>query len=117
MKRLIDFFRKPQAPSAQTLRNKPQGMAWIRGLHGDEAPLNGRAVKTVRVEGGIWDIDPEQPIVLTNWVRDATGHVSHPGPAFIVGIPDENLEPWKDTGLTDEEVRDLYAPNRAREAA
>lgn len=109
MKRLIDFFRKPQAPSAPTLRNRPQGMAWIYGLNGVDSFLNGRAVKTVRFVNGYWEIEPAQPIYLTDYTTDVTGQLCHPGDGVIDGILDKNLEPWKDTGLTDEEVRDLYS--------
>ena len=44
------------------------------------------------------------------------GRISHPGPAITCGIPDENLEPWKEDGVTDEEVRDLYAPKQTEAA-
>lgn len=116
MKRLFDFFRKPQVPSAPVLRNKPGGYAWIRGLDGDEAPLNGRAVKTVRFVNGYWEIEPAQPIRLTDYTTDVTGQLCHPGDAVVDGLLDKNLEPWKDTGLTDEEVRDLYAPKQTEAA-
>ena len=116
MKRLIDFFRGKQAPSAPPppsapgLRNVPGGMAWICGQVGEEATLNGRAVKTVRFADGVWQIKPEQFVVFRRHMMDGHGRVCRAGLAAVVGIPDDCLEPWKDTGLTDEEVRDLYAP-------
>jgi hypothetical protein len=97
------------------LRNKPGGMAWINGLAtscGAEE-LNNRAVKTVRVdESGLWEIEPTQRFVATHDFRfkESRSFVKRGSVVFIHAIGDEHLEPWRDTGLTTDEVRDLYAP-------
>lgn len=121
MRRLIDWFlgrEKPQAPTPPALRNKAGGMAWIKNMDtfdGSDA-LNGRAVRTVRLrESGCWEIEPTQSFIAACNVhylkcdrRFDSGQAVH-----IDGITDECLEPWKDTGLRQEDVSELYAPGPA----
>lgn len=104
------FTRKPG------LRNKPHQMAWIVGLRRIDAPLNGRAVKTVSFTDGYWLIDPPQKVERDAWHRDAMGNISPPGIYEVVGLFDKNLEPWKEDGITQDEVTALYAP-KAKETA
>jgi hypothetical protein len=118
MRSLLDFFfgRKPEPeqPAPPVLRNRAGGMAWVRGVNDHSvgaSALNGRAVKTVRLrETGTWAIEPELAFIASQsftW----NGKEFPAGEAvWVGGIADECLEPWKDTGLTTEEVRDLYAP-------
>lgn len=105
------------------LRNKPGGFAWIVGmtnLAGDGV-LNGRAVKTVRVdEYGLWQIDPPQTYLVT---RPCTfllsGRSAYPGNLVtIIGLADENLEPWRETdwNAKDESARWLPpVPTKTKE--
>jgi hypothetical protein len=75
--------------------------------------LNGRAVKTVRVsENGMWEIEPQQRFVCTQDCRfGASQRFIREGQAVWVGsVADALLEPWKEDGVTDGEVRELYAP-------
>jgi hypothetical protein len=111
MRRLIDWFLG--RPTPPKLRNKPQGMAWIRDL--DDVPgaevMNGRAVKTVRLkESGYWAIEPVQEWRATGSIL-VNGSLVRPGDLLTTSaICDACLEPWKDTGLRDEDVRALYEP-------
>jgi hypothetical protein len=103
------------------LRNRPGRMAWIRGIapgNGSEK-LNGRAVKTVRInaETGLWLVKPSQVFLAT--ADCAFGLSKRPikkGQAVAVSeIADELLEPWKDDGVTPMEVACLYeAPAPAK---
>jgi hypothetical protein len=111
-------------PSGPKLRNKPGGMAWIKGLSNldGEYLLNGRAVKTVRcIEDGKWEIDPPQSYPVqckTYYVR--LGVTANRGDiATVVAIRDGCLEPWKEDGVTDSEVRELYdaPPVKQKESA
>jgi hypothetical protein len=96
-----DFFRDPPAPPR--LRNRPDGMAWIKGIGTDFGAdaLNGRAVKTVTLnEAGAWVLDPPQ---VFHFTRDAvdrmTGEVYPKGQGMkVLGLEDEFLEPWRDVG-------------------
>jgi hypothetical protein len=98
------FTRKPG------LRNKPHQMAWVVGMPGSDAQLNGRAVKTVSFADGIWRIDPPQHVIYRTWTQGLDGTVNPPGRHQVIGLLDANLEPWKEDGVTDEEVTQLYAP-------
>jgi hypothetical protein len=104
------------------LRNRPGRMAWIRGIapgNGSEK-LNGRAVKTVRInaETGLWLVKPSQVFLAT--ADCAFGLSKRPvkkGQAVAVSeISDELLEPWKDDGVTPMEVACLYEPAPAKAA-
>lgn len=98
-----------------SVRNRPGGMSWIRGVKSDcgAATLNGRAVKTVKVqETGLWLIDPPQRFTAT---KDAIfGMSQRPinkgAVVSVTEIADALLEPWKEDGVTDAEVRELFAP-------
>jgi hypothetical protein len=122
MKRLIDFFRgKPQAPSAPPLRNKPGGMAWVRGInHGNGIEsINGAAVQSVRIlRGSIWLIEPN---IRVTFSRDTLYQRQEvlvlAGESYVIdGVADANLVPWKDADLTDEEVRELYTTKQPEAA-
>jgi hypothetical protein len=122
MRSLLDFFfgRKPEPeqPAPPVLRNKPQGMAWVRGLPNvlpGASQLNGSAVKTSRLlSSGKWEIEPHLAFLATadfiwNNADYQTGEA-----VWIRAIADECLEPWKDTGLSQEDVDALYAPSEGR---
>lgn len=114
---LRDWFfgrREDTPPAPPVLRNKPGGMAWIRNIRdvpGSEA-LNGRAVKTVAlIEGRFWSVEPAQRYTATAMCLTHRDRLIMPGDSQLaVGVLDECLEPWKEDGVSDEEVRDLYAP-------
>lgn len=114
IQRITSLFRRDTKPSdsgPRTLRNKPGGMAWVRGI--TELPeLNGRYVTTVRIANDArWAIEPQQPVVCPAGLRTTEGKVTKAGDEGIVtAIADDCLEPIPDTGVTDEEVADLYAP-------
>jgi hypothetical protein len=97
------------------LRNKPGGMAWINGIPDTgtgEAATNCSAVRTVRLtNSGHWEIDPPIEFRVRGLCRGFQGHIYSPGELVrTVAVLDEFLEPWKEDGVTDSEVRDLYAP-------
>lgn len=102
------------------LRNKPGGMAFIVRIPANTAgadQLNNRVVKTLRTnERGLWEIEPYQAFIATaNTHFPGTNSTYLKGEVVMVcAIADECLEPWKEDedGVTDEEVRDLYAPDR-----
>lgn len=100
MKRVIEWFR---GLTGAKLRNKPGGMAWIKGLAtgGGADVLNGRAVKTMSVDArGIWIIQPPQDWTATaDILCTANGHRAFAGQGVrTTGIGDAHLEPWKDLG-------------------
>jgi hypothetical protein len=111
---LRGLFGRNEPPSP-ALRNKPGGMAWIKRFgqeYGAEV-IAGRAVKTVRLtEHGLWEIDPPQTYVLTAGVHcGLNNYRGRRGDSVTsFAIVDELLEPWKDTGLTTDEVTKLYSP-------
>lgn len=104
------------------LRNKPGGYAWIRGvdtLNGDSV-MNGRAVRTVRLDdSGLWQIDPPQRYELTRSTLFVICDTRVPAGCVVQvnGIADEYLEPWKEDGVSDDEVRKLYEPSKERAKA
>jgi hypothetical protein len=100
------------------LRNKPGGMAWINsnvdGNDGTSILIN-RVVRTVRLKNGNhWEIDPPQPYTATRGVRYVVnGFVSTPGQRInAIAMADDCLTPIQGD-VTDEEVRELYAPKPA----
>ena len=100
--RIRSFFGgEPPAPPP-ALRNRPGGMAWVRGIPTDFGGhvLNGAAVKTVRLnEVGTWTIDPPLFFVATSDAVTASGTFVIGGmPTQVLGIEDCFLEPWKDIG-------------------
>lgn len=119
MRRILDWFlgrEKPQEGPA-VLRCKPGGMAWVRGLvdYSGEGDLNGRAVKTVCLnEHGFWVIDPPQSYIAKREVAYPQGLVTAGQVVTSIAICDDCLDPWKEDegGVSDEEVRDLYEPDR-----
>jgi hypothetical protein len=101
------------SPSA--LRNKPGGMAWIKGIdHGNGAEqINGRAVLVVRLlNGRIWAIDPPQQFACTeDTLYTRQDVIVRAGQTYSVdGVADENLEPWKDVGDDDQDESLSYLP-------
>jgi hypothetical protein len=117
MKRIIDWLRgKPTKPAAASRRNRPGGMAWIQGLRDvtGENALNGRAVKTLAVnQYGLWTIDPPQDYTATGTAfYEINNTLIRAGRGVsVLSIADTHLEPWKEDGITDGEVRDLYEPS------
>lgn len=106
--RIRDYFRGEQ-PSR--LRNKPGGMAWIKlsECSDGSSALNGRIVQTKRVEGGFWDVEPQQEFVIKSFGLAESGRLVRPGELVVVkGIRDDCLVPLPDTGITSEEVTQLY---------
>ena len=98
------------------LRNRPNGMAWVKGLDGADGEylLNGRAVRTVSLRpDGKWLIEPPQQFtVQSRTFYVYLGITANAGDtATSIAIADRCLEPWKEDGVRDSEVRDLYSPN------
>lgn len=93
-----DFFR----PAPSGLRNRANGMAWIK-LPCDEGngtyDLHRRIVKTVRHDGaGYWQIDPPQEFLARGLVLGYDA-VALPGWRVVVpSIHDDLLEPIRDVG-------------------
>jgi hypothetical protein len=114
MKRFINWlFPKPAAPSVPVLRCRAGGMAWIqsRFLDCGAETLNGRAVKTVALlPSGKWRIEPPQYFMATAPTLFGERLYRAGDVVGIDGVADRALEPWKEDGVSDEEVRDLYAP-------
>ncbi len=105
LQKLRDYISPPK------LRNKAGGMAWLVGLAKfGEQTLNGCAVRTVDFDGKFWRIEPKLPYVLTETVIDGTGNVRYPGAVLLVGVLDENLEPWKDIGDGDRDESAAWLP-------
>lgn len=107
MRRLLNWLR-----GGPKLRNRRNGMAWIKGIPYAVFPgvevLNNRAVKTMRFEDGKWEIEPAQKFAVTAYCL-FEGRVVVPHEVITVtAIADEFLEPWKDTGLRDEDVIELF---------
>lgn len=97
------------------LRNKAGGMAWINsGVDQGcgEGALIGRIVKTVSVRrGDAWIIEPPQFYIVTHpCTFVANGHKAEAGDkGLAIAITDACLTPIQGD-ISDEEVRDLYAP-------
>jgi hypothetical protein len=64
------------------------------------------------ISDGKWQIEPPQEFLANVDARLVpSNRIVRVGDALIVtAITDECLEPWKDTGLTTEEVSALFAP-------
>jgi hypothetical protein len=97
---------------APKLRNKPGGMAWIKP-HGHEYGGNavaGQAVRTVRLYcDGMWVVEPTPEYVATCDMRDPRGTLSRKGDrVMVIAMRDDYLEPWRDDGVTDSEVTELF---------
>jgi len=109
---LMRLIRR-DAPAPSTLRNKPDGMAFIRisNVKDGSDAMDGRIVQTKRVNAGFWLIEPPQTFVARDYCVADDGRVGTPGTIVTcTEIHDDLLEPLKDTGLSEEEVRDLYSP-------
>lgn len=111
----MSLYERIKGAFRPALRNKPGGMAWIRGIDtgmGAEA-LNGRAVKTVRVhESGLWEIEPEQCFTATRNALFGRHQVMvFAGEVVVVGaIGDRLLEPWRDMDWTAKDESARYLP-------
>lgn len=108
------FRREPEAPSTLALRNRAGGMAWVltNGLHSGAETLAGSAVKTVSVSAeGMWVIEPLLAYRATCNQRFPDGHLYVTGEYIVIAaVHDRALLPWKEDGVSDSEVRELYAP-------
>jgi hypothetical protein len=115
MKRFLPSLRRLFGLGPK-LRNKPGGMAWIKPAascgNGDEV-IVGRAVRTVRVDGGFWTIDPPQRFtVTTRTFYEFHQETVFPGSVLdVLALSDDAIEPWKDVGddARDESARYLPA--------
>lgn len=94
------------------LRNKPGGLARIKGLGDGCDSLNGRYVITQRVNDlGFWVVEPPQSFTPTVRIRDNTGCVASAGDrCTLISIGDQHLEPVPEVGITKDEVTELYQP-------
>lgn len=115
LSKLSNFLRR-ERPS--TLRNKPGGLAWISNRDSASLELRGRIVTTVRCdERAFWMVDPPQSFVLSDYAVNIYGQIVAPGTLVnLVTISDECLIPIPDAGISDEEVRELYAPKQTEVA-
>lgn len=96
------------------LKNKRDGMAWVlaNGLHSGAETLAGSAVKTVSVTPeGMWAIEPLLAFRATCPQRFGDGRLYVTGEYIVISaVHDRALLPWKEDGVSDSEVRDLFAP-------
>lgn len=111
MRRFLDWLR-----GGPKLRNRPGGMAWICGVIGDGTgaeQLNNRVVKTIRLAAsGKWCVEPSQHFIAErDFMWDGVWY-SLGDRVGVKAIVDDCLEPWKNAGVSDEEVRNLYEPDR-----
>jgi hypothetical protein len=103
-RKIRDTFRKPDMPSAPTIRNKPGGLAWINSkvdMSDGAGALVNRIVRTVRLRhSDMWEIDPPQEYTITCPIlHAASGRRFEPGDrAIAMGIRDECLTPIRDIG-------------------
>lgn len=115
---IFDRIREYFEGGRSGLRNKRDGLAWIRfDKEGDgREVLNGHVVKTLLADAhGFWRVEPEQSFVATAHVVDFFGHLVLPGEvAPICGIADHCLVPIPSAGLTKEEVEALYESSPAK---
>ncbi len=114
---LLSRIRDALRPSNNTpLRNKPGGMAWVRGIATDfgAEQMNGQVVKTVRYDtGGFWEIEPELTFVCTADISSIRhrGLVRSAGSALtMAGLEDEFLEPIKDVGDGEKDESTRWLP-------
>lgn len=103
------------APSPPKLRNKPGGMAWVKGLdQGDGSEvLNGSAVRTVRLSiRGFWVIDPPLQFVVSHdcYYTVAKIRANRGDRGCITAIADECLEPWRDIGDSEQDESTRWLP-------
>ena len=104
------------------LRNKAGGYAFInstlKAVAGSDVLLN-RVVKTVRMDAGVWLIEPVQKFRATTRVRMVmTGDVYEAGQTVCIeGIADECLTPIPGDLCSNEEVSSLYQSNPTKETA
>lgn len=115
LSKLRDFLLGEQPPA---LRNRPGGLARIRryGPEYGADVLAGWIVTTERADGCFWTCSPIPVYQLTSTVRFHGGDVRLAGTwVQVVGMPDELLDPIPDTGITKEEVADLFAPSKTKE--
>lgn len=117
--RIRGFFAKPVPYTPTTLRNKPGGMAIIKG-NTNIPQLNGRIVKTVRVESGdMWLVDPVQAVSnLPAGVVFSDGKTSRGGErGDVTAIADRCLQPLSDPGDDAVDETLLWLPSPHKETA
>jgi hypothetical protein len=119
--RIRGFFVKPVPYTPPTLRNKPGGLAYVKG-NINLPQLNGRIVKTVRLESGdLWLIDPVQVVAnMPAGVRFSDGKTSRGGErGDVTAIADHCLQPLSDPGdeAVDETLLWLPSPTKQGEPA
>jgi hypothetical protein len=116
------FFGKPTPPILPPpLRNKPGGMALIKG-NTNIPQLNGRIVKTVRIESeDRWFIDPVQVVSnLPAGLVFVDGKTSRGGErGDVTAVADRCLQPLSDPGdeAVDETLLWLPVPTKKGEPA
>ena len=95
-KKLKDHFSKPAPPAGPTMRNRPGGLAWVKGI----PELDGRVVTTVRIHSSdFWTIDPPQVYTSQYHRTGINGVKASPGDTVTtIGIVDRCLEPIRDIG-------------------
>ncbi len=107
------IFGAPPARHPPALKNKPGGLAWIKGLHKHGADaMNGRYVQTLHADReGFWTVDPPQQFVLTEAALDVDGTIGQPGDAvYMVSIHDDHLVPCDDPGADAQDESRAYLP-------
>lgn len=124
LKKILNVFGRNASPGVGPLRNRVGGYAWIKPFgHGFGAnELAGRAVKTVELlPSGMWRIEPMQSFVVQGdgpIYFKRIGQFFSPGEVmYVCGLVDAVLEPWKEDGVSDSEVSDLYQPKPERTTA
>jgi hypothetical protein len=100
---------------APKLANKAGGMALIRV--GDSnwcqlgaSAINGYVVKTKSHLGGHWMLEPKPEFRVTHPFRYNGLQYQIGDLAVVTGMDDKHLEPLPETGVSDKEVAELYAP-------
>lgn len=102
----MNVFRRIKAALGfgPKLRNRCNGMAWVKGVSSSVGAeqLNGRAVKTVRIdrESGLWVIDPPQSFICTRSCLFglAQSPIVRGRVVTVACIADDLLEPWREIG-------------------
>lgn len=103
IERIKGAFRR-DAPPGPGLRNRSEGLAWIKTYDSKSGAdvLAGHVVRTVSLlHGNHWLIDPPQRFMVMGLAcRCArTGRIAYPGTEVVViSMADDRLEPILDVG-------------------